>query len=83
MIGLLFGFASLRAGSALEHTFSVPASIRKLETFTANEAVTVDGVLLLQFVKFLPFHWDSKFSKNWRGMRVLTSQAIRLPPSIP
>lgn len=52
MIGLLFGFASLRAGSALEHTFSMPASIRKLETFTANDAVTIDGVLRLHFVKF-------------------------------
>ena len=82
-LSLLFFFTYPTTSPRLQLSRNIPPTEGPLKPLTANEAVTIDGVLLLQFVKFLPFHWDSKFSKNWRGMRVLTSQAIRLPPSTP
>lgn len=77
---LLYGFASLRAGSALKLAINMPAPVRELEPFLADDTESVDGVSFLHLMELLAFH-DLLLEKNWRGMRVHTSIAIRLPPS--
>lgn len=57
MVFLLFTFTLTTAGARLELAFHVPPAVRKLKPCTADEAVTIDGVLLLHFGELLTtFH---------------------------
>lgn len=84
MIGLLFDFAGLRAGSALKLPIDRPAPVWVLEPFTADQAEPVGTVFFLEFVQWFAFHGLTPVGKELaRAADCARHPAFRHPPSIP
>lgn len=83
MTSLLYGFAGLRAGSALKLPIDRPAPVWVLEPFIADETKCVDLVLILEFVQFLAFHIDSNLERTGGGQGCPLGRALFTPKALP